>query len=47
MEERLATFKAVATFIGTLDDIRGELVENAMKKQAEAERLEKENKGDQ
>lgn len=36
MEERLATFKAVATFIGTLDDIRGELVENAMKKQAEA-----------
>ncbi len=36
MEERLATFKAVATFIGTLDNIRGELVENAMKMQAEA-----------
>lgn len=36
MEERLATFKAVAMFIGTVDDIKGELIENAMKKQAEA-----------
>lgn len=36
MEERLATFKAVATFIGTTDDIKSEFVEAALTKQAQA-----------
>ena len=36
MEERLATFKAVATFIGNVDDIKSEQVEDALAKQAEA-----------
>lgn len=36
MEERLATFKAVATFVGNVDDIKSEQVEDALAKQAEA-----------
>ncbi len=36
MEERLATFKAVATFIGAIGDIKSEEVEIALAKQAEA-----------
>ncbi len=36
MEERLATFKAVATFIGTTEDIKGMFVEEALTKQAQA-----------
>lgn len=36
MEERLATFKAVATFIGTVDDLQGSFVESALTKQAQA-----------
>ena len=36
MEERLATFKAVATFIGTADDIKGDFVVKALTKQAQA-----------
>lgn len=36
MEERLESFKAVATFIGTVDDIKSEFVEKALAKQAEA-----------
>ena len=36
MEERLATFKAVATLIGTVDDIKGSFVVEALTKQAQA-----------
>ena len=36
MEERLATFGAVATFIGTVDDIKSEEIERALEKQAQA-----------
>lgn len=36
LEERLATFKAVATFIGTVDDIKGDFVVKALTKQAQA-----------